>query len=323
MRVWILLLLATLTVSFGWAETPAAALIPTYSIIYKDAPGTERQYQGNFKADIEFHELLNGSSTGSFWASESWIARETVLSNENGKANLKFWVAEGTHSAQFPGRFTFVTLPTSITPGEPLHPYSLNYTRSANGTPTGIYVLGGRFPDEHCETPYAAFYAHLFSCGLDLKLPHPDLTIGEQWSDTVELALVTLKQQPGAMVTVKRNFTFLGPKVLEGKQYLALCADIDTGDLNGIVKGKAGSKRIYIDATLSISGKSTIYFDTEAGEIARVSIEGTCKTNTAVYANPKKKATESGWESTITKFSGQLKRVPVTPMPIVEDGNKK
>jgi len=308
MRSGIVLLLAALLAGVGWAEaSPADG--KTYTLSFTNTPGTERQYTCGLHIEVQYEQLINGSCSGNYWAGDSWTARESVLANENGKATLRFWVPEGTHGMKMPGKTVFVPLPDDIEPAaEKAHPYSLTYTRTVSGMPGEVTVLGGKLPEEQLATPYGPFYAQLFPFAFDLKVPGTPLIEGAQWSETVPVAFFPAAQN-GPVAKLTRTFTFMGPQTLDGKQYLVITADIGSGDVVYKLNGKADKKKIKMNGTFTLSGKSTIYFDAEAGEIYRVTIEGACTSQVTVSTTNKKEG--FAYEKTTAKFTGSMSRVAV------------
>ncbi len=280
---------------------------PSVSIVFRDAPGQERQYRTSLTVKYDYEQLLDDFSGGTKWVTDAWTASETVASVKDDLAKMQYRILDGKRGMKFPGRLQFIGLPSDL-PQEHFAPATAEFFRDTRGSVSEPRVLTGKLPGEHLLTPYGPFFALLMPFGRDLRLPKEALTVGQQWEREIEVPLMAANLKGASLQKVKRLVTFTGPQTVDGTRYQVFTVTIDTGDVECKAVQKPSGRKVTIAGTYRLNGKATLYFDEQAGAFDKVVMDGTCSSNTTVSSSRKSDGT--GYEKVTAAFSGSTTRVP-------------
>jgi len=246
MRIWNFLALMVL----GIVCTLTAQ---AYRIAFNDTVGMTRTY----KTDL----TINGNAetlgiSAPLTATLTKVTQEKVTAVDNGKAAIATTDKSGNIHVKISG-LSGGDDPQTL--DEKLPSFSIAYNRTPQGKVSDIKVtgdspqlLGGPADSALNLTQYP---------GDGIAFPAGDVAIGDTWTgkDTLDVG-------SGNTIEVTINYTLKGTKIIDGKTYLVITADIDT-TVSKLTMKIASLGDTTMTLSMTIKGTATTFFDEKAGEI--------------------------------------------------------
>ncbi|MHB9133583.1 MAG: hypothetical protein ACYDBB_21170 [Armatimonadota bacterium] len=255
-------LLVVTAVILGMVQLTAQA----YRLEFKDVAGTSRTYKTQITVEGSMgNEMLNLPVSGVV----TYANIEKVNTAGNGSATLTYTVTNGTVNLKvsgMPGEDTAENIEQSL-PG-----FVMTYTRTPRGKISNMKFngdLGGLF-----SSPFDPLANQGQYPGQGLEFPDKDLTPGDTWTgkQTVEMG-------PGNVVQITSNYTFIGSKVIEGRTFMQINADITLVAPKMTLKVNALGQDATMAVAMNMTGKSETLFDPQAGQIYKSMMKGIAVTN--------------------------------------------
>ncbi len=287
----------------------------SYLLAFKDPVGAKRTYTVMLSNHIETgYKGDNVPPPAAMDVQSTAKALETVLDNTNGGASLsitiserKAGVAPNASANPATGAASATTTAgasaaTGTTPTAGANPaamsstdwtdYSMTFLRSPLGAISTMTCTSGKLPSDRAPSPLAMIASNVLNADtLALTFPATPVKIGGHWTEKVSVTLGQLQSMPNtagaaaapagnaqytAITTeVTKRYTLQGTQVQNGKTYLVITCDFDTGRKTMQQSmPDTGGNVTQVSLHTRVKEKSTYLFDLQAGEIYCVTTDG-------------------------------------------------
>lgn len=185
----------------------------------------------------------------------------------------------------------------------------LSFLRSPSGVMSNIRYVSK--PQQSADLPMPALENAwlLFSrFGHHLRLPEKELRAGGKWT-TDE----TLGVEKDAAITLKSENTLVGDKIVDGKRYVHIDSTFTLTAKRQPVPAEGRKSALASD--FHMTGKSSLLFDPQAGEVFRSTVRAEIATKTSGGGSAK-----NAVQGSFT-LRGTVLKVP-PPAPAVKNGNR-
>ncbi len=250
MRSWIFV---TLMAVLGASALTAQAA----RIAFNDTAGAIRTY----KTDIKVTGTMSAMGINApIDAVVNQTMVEKVTDVQDGKATVNTSQKEGSVEVKISGLPDENGETKAQTIKQDLPAMSIDFTRTAQGKVSDV-KMDGDVTKMFGGADGGALNMTQFP-GQGIEFPAGDVKVGDTWSGKE-----SMKLSGDSTLDVAIKYTLTGTKVVDGKTYLVITADIDTNVPK--LKTKTGAGAAATDMTLSftLKGQAITLFDEKAGEI--------------------------------------------------------